>query len=187
MHCILFNLSLFAMPLSLSRPHLGRVVSNYCWSNNISGDAGPSSAGPEHKSVRGLATESKLCFFFLFIMAGLKQALLALLRLRRQDGSAADVNICTLNLFFLPSPPFKLFTNSAVVKGHKARSQSSQLKRCLYATLSLPLPMSSGWGVVATSWKMNSLTCGCGALLLCDLSRSVRLRGNKGQSEQFSV
>lgn len=64
MHCILFNLSLFAMPLSLSRPHLGRVVSNYCWSNNISGDAGPSSAGPEHKSVRGLATESKLCFFF---------------------------------------------------------------------------------------------------------------------------
>lgn len=45
---------------------------------------------------------------------------------KRTGGSTADVNICSSSFFF-PFPPYKLFMNSARVKGHEVINRGSQL------------------------------------------------------------
>lgn len=62
-----------------------------------------------------------------FSCARHQQARLARLAFERQEGSAADVNICSLTLFSPLFPPSKLFMNSAGVKGHEVIHSNSQL------------------------------------------------------------
>lgn len=104
-------------------------------------------------------------------------------RLRRQEGSVADVNICSLTHFF-PFPPYRvLFTVSTEVKGPEVIKWSSQLDAVSKIQLFLSANgLMLGRGLSFLEIELFNMWLQ--ALLLYALGWLLRPEGNKGQSGQ---